>query len=288
MTIILDGKKVASKIRESVKIKAEEIEKQRGTKPSLCIIQGGNRPDSSQYVRNKIKACKDNNIDVDLDNIPENTENYFIELKKAVVMANLDYDGVIVQVPVPGISAEEQHELINIIYPERDVDGMTKAIESEFYTNSNSHSKTAPCTPMGIMEILKFYRIKLEGRKVVIIGRSNIVGRPLAHLMMTANATVTVCHSKTPLDDIYDYVDNADIVVCAIGKANFINNWDFQGIDWSNKVLIDVGTNRVGDKWYGDIDNNIKEKSYAYTPVPGGVGPMTITSLLQKVIDRVK
>lgn len=288
MTIILDGKKVSSTIREKVKNKAENIEKERGSKPSLGIIQGGDRPDSNQYVRNKIKASISNNIEPNLTKISMEDSNYFIKLKEAVIKANIECDGVMVQVPVPGLTLEQQNELINMIVPGKDVDGMTRIIESEFYTDSKSHKYSCPCTPMGIMSILDFYNISVEGKKVVVIGRSNIVGRPLAHLMITANATVTVCHSRTPLDDIYDYVKSADIVVCAIGKADFINSWDFQGIDWSDKVLIDVGTNRVGDKWFGDIAHNIKARSYAYTPVPGGVGPMTITSLLEKVVDRAK
>lgn len=286
MAKILCGKTVAEAVRADIKRKAEAYYKKNNHRPSLAIIQGGNRPDSNQYVGNKLRAAEKNSVLAVLDKIDENTEDYFDELKVAVQSANEIYDGVIVQVPVPGLTSDQQYELINMIRRGADVDGMTEWSESKFYTDSTSHKDTTPCTPMGIMTILEYYKIPLEGKKVVVIGRSNIVGRPLAHLMMTANATVTVCHSKTPLNDIVDYVESADIVVCAIGKAEFINNWDFQGIDWSNKVLIDVGTNRIGNEWFGDIAQNIKDKSYAYTPVPGGVGPMTITSLLQKVVDR--
>lgn len=287
MAIILDGKKVASAIRENIKDKAIEIEKNTGRKPSLCIIQGGDRPDSNQYVKNKIKASTDNNIFAELIKISDKEDDYFGKLKEAVAHANRVYDGIIVQVPVPGISLEQQNELINMIEPNKDVDGMTSVCESKFYTDKSSIEHTCPCTPMGIKMILDYYNVALEGKKAVIIGRSNIVGRPLAHLMLTSNATVTVCHSKTYKDDIYDYVNNADIVVCAIGEAEFINTWDFQGIDWSNKVIIDVGTNKVGDEWFGDISQKIKQKSYAYTPVPGGVGPMTITSLLYNLVNKI-
>ena len=288
MAKILCGKTLAKEIREQVKIMAEKKEEKNKNKPSLAIIQGGDRPDSNQYVSNKLKACKANNIDADLIKIPENDENYLTELRAAVVMANLEYDSVIVQVPIPGLTKEEQDQLINLIYSEKDVDGMKKITESKFYTDNTSHKQTAPCTPMGIMTILDYYNIPLSGENVVIIGRSDIVGRPLAHLMMIANATVTVCHSKTPWGKLHNHIKDADIVVCAVGKPEFINEKEFPYIDWSNKTLIDVGTNRVGDAWFGDISQSIKEKSYAYTPVPGGVGPMTITSLLQKVVDRAK
>ena len=288
MTKILCGKTVAKAVRADIRELAENYYKVNNCRPSLAIIQGGDRPDSNQYVRNKLKAAENNGIMATLNKIEEGTDDYFNELKLAVKTANEIYDGIIVQVPVPGLTSEQQKELINLIRRGADVDGMTEWAEGKFYTDPKSHKHTTPCTPMGIMKILEYYNISLEGKKVVIIGRSNIVGRPLAHLMMTANATVTVCHSRTPLNDIWDYINSADIVVCAIGKPEFINNWDFQGIDWSNKVLIDVGTNRVGNEWFGDISQQIKDKSYAYTPVPGGVGPMTITSLLQKVIDRAK
>ena len=288
MAIVLCGKTVAKNVREEIKKQAEIFSENNGRKPTLSIIQGGNRPDSNQYVKNKLKAAEDNGILARLNKISEDKENYFEELKLAVITANSNSDGVIVQVPVPGLTSEQQHQLVNMVGKDTDVDGMTEYSEGKFYTDVTSHKNTTPCTPMGIMTILKHYDIQVEGKKVVIIGRSNIVGRPLAHLMMTANATVTICHSKTPSNDIYDFVDNADIVVCAIGKPEFINNWDFQGIDWSNKVLVDVGTNRVGNEWFGDISQAVKEKSYAYTPVPGGVGPMTITSLLQKVVTRAK
>ena len=288
MAKILCGKTLAKEIREQVKIMAKEKEEKNNDKPILGIIQGGDRPDSNQYVSNKIKACRANNIDVDLIKIPENNKNYINELRAAVVMANIIYDGVIVQVPVPGLTKEEQDELINLIYPEKDVDGMTKITESKFYTDNTSHEQTTPCTPMGIMTILDHYDIPLRGENVVIIGRSDIVGKPLAHLMMKANATVTVCHSKTPSGKLHNHIEDADIVICAVGKPEFINEKAFPYINWSNKTLVDVGTNRVGDVWFGDISQSIKEKSYAYTPVPGGVGPMTITSLLQKVVDRAK
>lgn len=288
MAIILCGKTVSNHIREGIKVKAENIEKQRGSKPKLGIVQGGDRPDSNQYVNNKKRAADNNNIEHFHERVFDNNGIEYIENLIATARdLNSKCDGVIIQVPIPGLSQKEQDLVISSLDSRVDVDGMTKQVEGEFYTNSRTHNLTAPCTPKGIMSILSYYKIPLEGKKVVIIGRSDIVGRPLAHLMMKADATVTVCHSYTLLDDIYDYVKNADVVVCAIGKPEFINSWDFQGIDWSEKVLIDVGTNRVGDEWYGDIQQKIKDRSYAYTPVPGGVGPMTITSLLQKLVDRI-
>ena len=273
-------KLIREKILNDVKNDIERL----GIEPTLAIIKVNNDYASSVYVRNKVKTCESVGIKAEIIELnPDETD--YNKLHNTIIKAINENDSIIIQFPLCDKFKQYENELLKIIPYYKDCDGIVNQNILNLY---NNYKSILPCTVGGIDKLLKYHNIDIKGKNVVVIGRSKIVGKPMAQLMINQDATVTVCHSKTPLNDIWDYVANADIVVCAIGKPEFINNWDFQGIDWSNKVLIDVGTNRVGDEWFGDISQQIKDKSYAYTPVPGGVGPMTITSLLQKVMDRAE
>ena len=284
MAKILCGKTASNDIRSGLKKRVDEYKKRTGSDITLSIIQGGNRSDSNQYVGNKTVAAKNMGVGSNHIKISEHEEDYYSKLYDSISQSLKCSNGVILQVPVPGLNKDEQEKLIESISCDADVDSMTKEVVMKFYSNTEPSIVNTPCTPAGIMRLLEYYNIDVCGKKVVIIGRSEIVGRPLAHLMQCANATVTVCHSKTSKDDICKFIGIADMIVCAIGNPEYINSKDFSNIDWSDKILIDVGTNRVNDVWLGDISQEIKDMSFAYSPVPGGVGPMTITTLLEKVV----
>lgn len=283
MTILLDGKETAKNVRG----KLRELIWNSQLNPRLCIVQGGDRKDSDQYVRNKIRACKEVGIDVELVKIEKGTD-YVANLKEAVLEANEKFDAVIVQLPIPYITEETQRSIIELIDKEKDVDCLRLDSEGEFYSTQNP--QCAPCTPMGIMTLLKSYGIEMRGKKVCIIGRSKIVGRPVAELMIRENATVTVCHSRTPIEVMYREIAQSDIVISAAGVPELINECGLQkhckDIDLSKITIVDVGTNYVNGKWMGDVEESIKHRCHAYSPVPGGVGPMTIASLMQKVVSR--
>lgn len=281
--MILGGKELAKINRENTLTKYSDLDE----RPKLVIIQCGDRPDSNQYVKNKISAAKLYDVNTTLFKIPITEEGYLENIRNVIDIANNFADEIILQVPVPGVTPQQQDELINLIDSLKDVDCMTSKTEGQFYSNTSNDIATAPCTPTGIVSLLDHYKIPIESKKVCIIGRSKIVGRPLAHMFTNRNATVTLCHSYTSTSDVRMFINTADIIVCAVGIPNFINSSSFSGIDWSSKTLIDVGTNRVGDAWCGDIEESLKQRSYAYTPVPGGVGPMTISSLITKVFSRL-
>lgn len=283
MAVILDGKETAKEIKSELK----DLIWRSQLSPKLSIIQGGDRPDSNQYVRNKIRACQEVGIEVVLNKIVKD-DNYIDNLKEAVLEANKTSDGVIVQLPIPDVTPEMQRSILELIDKDKDVDCLRLDSEGAFYATQNN--QLAPCTPMGIMTLLKHYSIKMNGKKVCILGRSKIVGKPLAELMVRENATVTICHSKTPEEVFCREVLSSNIVISAVGCPNLISaerlsrfNKDF---NVSRLTFIDVGTNFVDGKWCGDVSQDIKDACYAYSPVPGGVGPMTIVSLLQKVVSR--
>lgn len=283
MAIILDGKETAKEIKAELK----DLIWRSQLSPKLSIIQGGDRQDSNQYVRNKIKACHEVGIDVVLNKIDKG-DNYIDNIKEAVLEANRTSDGVIVQLPIPGVTPEMQRSILELIDKDKDVDCLRLDSEGAFYATQNT--QLAPCTPMGIMTLLKHYNIDLNKKKVCIVGRSKIVGRPLAELMLRENATVTICHSQTPENIFCEEILSSDILVSAVGRPNLINGERLsnfhEDFDISHLTIIDVGTNYVDGKWCGDVSQQLKNACHAYSPVPGGVGPMTIVSLLQKVVSR--
>jgi methylenetetrahydrofolate dehydrogenase (NADP+)/methenyltetrahydrofolate cyclohydrolase len=281
--LLLNGTAVAKLRRESLKAKIAEFTKSVGRAPALATILVGDDPASHVYVKNKRKTCGEIGIkSIDRD-LPGSTTQE--QLLAAITELNNDnsVDGILVQLPLPKHLDSEQ--ALETLAPEKDPDGLT-------YENLGllwgGKKRVAPCTPSGVMKILEHYKIDVAGKRAVVIGRSNIVGKPMAHLLQEANATVTVVHSRTP--DIKVYTREADIVVVAAGKERFIGKEAFK----KDSVVIDVGMHRptmgeFANKLCGDVKfEELEGHVMAATPVPGGVGPMTIQMLLENTLDLAK
>ena len=275
MAMIIDGKAVSAQIREEIKEDVIAFTKKHGAAPSLTVIIVGEDPASQVYVRNKHKACEQVGIKSDIIRLPAETGED--ELLSLIDRLNGDktVNGILVQLPLPKHINEES--VICKISPEKDVDAFGYENVGRIYTG---HFDFLPCTPAGVMELLHRSGISVSGKECVVIGRSNIVGKPMAALLMHENGTVTVCHTKTK--DLSSHTRRADILVSSVGKANFIT----ADMVKEGAVIIDVGINHLHDgKLTGDVDyEGCFEKAAAITPVPGGVGPMTITMLLQNTL----
>ena len=278
MAVIIDGKEVAREKREQIKNRVESL-KSQGKTVGLAVIIVGENPASRVYVNNKKKGCLEVGIESFEYALPENTTEQ--ELKNLVEKLNNDdrVNGILCQLPLPKHINEDA--VINTISPKKDVDA--------FHPQNVGHIMIGdytflPCTPAGIMEMLKFYNISVSGKKCVVIGRSNIVGKPMAMLLLEENGTVEICHSRT--QNLKEETLSADILVAAVGKANFVT----EDMVKQGAVVIDVGMNRdENGKLCGDVDfENVKEKASYITPVPGGVGPMTITMLLENTVRAVE
>ena len=266
---ILDGKKVKLEMLNELKEKVKLLDRKLG----LAVIQIGEDPASSVYVRNKNKMAEDLNYNFKHIHLDEKVSEE--EVLKEIDKLNKDnnIDGILVQMPIPKhLNAKK---IQNKIDPLKDVDGLTDINMGKLSHNIDS---LIPCTPMGIISLLKYYNTPIEGKNVVIVGRSDLVGRPLASLMINNNATVTLCHSKT--DNLKKYTKMADILVVAIGKPNFITG----DMVKKNSTIIDVGINRTDNGLVGDVDfDSVKDKVKFITPVPGGVGQMTVLELGRNV-----
>lgn len=286
MSKILDGKLLARKIREDI-FKESICLQSQGETPKLAIIQGGNRDDSNQYIRNKMRACEESGIEAIHYKVEFNGDvaSYAAKISECIRVANSECHGVILQKPVPHISAECEDMLTDLISPKKDVDCLGSMAKAMFYTSRNN--KYLPCTPAGIIRLLKDNGISLKGKSCCVIGRSDVVGRPLALGFLNEDATIQICHSKTPIDKLLSAIKDSDVVVAAVGVPNFINKALLEDIDIADKVIVDVGVNYVDGKWTGDVEQSVKEMCKAYTPTPGGVGPMTIAMLLDRVIKNV-
>jgi len=275
MYILLDGKELSKKIKLEIAKDVAILIDDGKRSPSLAVILVGEDKASQTYVRNKIRATKKTGIISHEYKLSESSTEK--ELITIINFLNNDeeIDGILVQLPLPKQINEQK--IINLIAPEKDVDGFTPKNSGRFYTGLNS---LKPCTPSGIMELLKEYKIEIEGKSAVVLGRSNIVGKPIANMLLEKNATVTVCHSKTK--NLKEIVKNSDIVVSAIGKAEFIKE------DWIKEgaVVIDVGINyNEAGQLVGDVDfKNVADKCSFITPVPRGVGPMTIAMLMKNCL----
>ncbi len=274
MAIIIDGKKVSQEIKDEVKEKVAAL-KAKGIETTLAVIQVGNDPASTVYVGNKKKACEYTGIRSLAYEIPEETTEE--ELLKLVHSLNDrdDVDGILVQLPLPKHINEDR--VIQAISPAKDVDGFHPQSVGAL---SIGEPGFVSCTPAGIIELLKRYNIQIDGKECVIIGRSNIVGKPVSMLLLRENGTVTVCHSHTA--DLKEVAKRADILVVAIGKAKFVTaDYIKEGA-----AVIDVGMDRdENGKLCGDVDfESAVEKAGAITPVPGGVGPMTIAMLMNNCV----
>ena len=278
MAVIIDGKELAKKIRANLKIECEELKK-KNINSKLAVIMVGEDPASKVYVRNKSKACEDVGIEYEEYLLDVNTTQK--ELIELIEKLNNDktINGILLQSPIP--SNLDVNEAFRTISPQKDVDGFNPVNVGKLVLNQDTF---VSCTPYGIMKMFEEYNIDLTGKNVVILGRSNIVGKPLIHCCLNKNATVTSCHSKT--QNLAQKAREADILISAIGKANFVT----EDMVKENAVVIDVGINRLDNgKITGDVDfENVKEKASYITPVPGGVGPMTIAMLMNNVIKATK
>lgn len=278
MAEIIDGKKLAKKIREELKIKCDEL-KQKGIYPKLAVIMVGNNPASKVYVRNKSNACADVGVEYVEYLLEENIEQE--ELIELIKKLNEDktINGILLQSPIPmHLDINEAFKTITYI---KDVDGFSPASVGKLCIGEDTFIS---CTPYGVMKMLEEYNIDLNGKHVVILGRSNIVGKPLIQCCLQKNATVTICHSKT--QKLEKITKQADVLISAIGQPEFVKTDMIK----DKAVVIDVGINRNKDgKLVGDVDfENVKEKASYITPVPGGVGPMTIAMLMNNVIKAAE
>ena len=272
---IIDGQRISESLRLSI-AEAVKNRKEGARAPGLAVIIVGDNPASRIYVNNKKKACEIcgfYSIEYALD---ENAEEK--ELLELIEKLNRDdnIDGILCQLPLP--SQIDENKVIDAIAPEKDVDGFSPVNTGNLLSGKPCF---APCTPAGVVEMLKYEGIEIAGKHCVIVGRSNIVGKPAALLMLQENATVTVCHSRTK--NLAEEVSRADIVIAAIGKANFIT----ADMVKEGAVVVDVGINRLeSGKVTGDVDFETVSKKASYiTPVPGGVGPMTITMLMKNTLE---
>jgi len=272
---IIDGKKIGSEIRAEVKKEVDIFLATYGHAPTLAVVFVGDHPASSVYVRNKHKACEEVGIRSLSVKLPDDVSEE--ELLTVVEDLNTreDVHGILVQLPLP--RHIDESKVIHAISPVKDVDGFHPFNIGSLLLGEKGF---VPCTPAGIIELLDRYNLPIEGKHAVVVGRSNIVGKPIAQLLLKRNATVTVCHSKTK--DLADYTSKADILVVAIGKANFIHATDVK----PGAVVIDVGINRNEEgKLCGDVDfASVSQVASSITPVPGGVGPMTIAMLMKNTL----
>ena len=275
---ILDGKKLSNEIIEELKVRCDEL-KEKGIKPKFAVIMVGNDKASQIYVKNKRKACERIGIECVECFLDENIQQKELIDKIKELNSDNTIHGILLQSPIPKhLNINEAFETIS---PKKDIDGFNPTNVGKLCLNQNTF---VSCTPFGIIKLLDKYGIDLAGNKVTIIGRSNIVGKPLIQCFLNKNATVTICHSKT--DDIKEHTKDADIVVVAIGKPKFLK----ENMVKKNSVIIDVGINRDDNgKIIGDVDfENVSKKSSYITPVPGGVGPMTIAMLMNNVIKAAE
>lgn len=276
--MILDGKELSKKRKSELKQEVLRLKDIYNKVPKLDIIMVGNNPASQIYVRNKIKACAFCNIESELIHLEETVT--MEELLNIIDKLNNDesVNGIIAQLPLP--SHLNEQIVIDSISPNKDVDGFSLINKGKLFCGIPSFT---PATPQGIMTMLEEYNIDPKGKSAVVIGRSNIVGKPMAQLLLNKHATVTICHSRTT--NLSEVAKQADILVVAIGKANFVT----KDMVKPGATVIDVGINRIDDKLYGDVDfEQVKDVAGYISPVPGGVGPMTITTLLEHTVKAFK
>lgn len=278
MGTLIDGKTVSAAVKESVRLEVEQL-KREGVEACLAVIIVGSDPASRVYVNNKKKACELTGIRSEEYALPEETTQQ--ELLSLIDRLNADekVNGILCQLPLP--KHIDENTVIERIDPKKDVDMFSCVNVGKMWVGDGVF---LPCTPAGVMELLAYYHIDLCGKNCVVVGRSNIVGKPMACLLLEKNATVTVCHSRTK--NLAEICRSADVIVAAVGKAKFIT----ADMVKDGAVVVDVGINRnENGKLCGDVDfENVKEKASFITPVPGGCGPMTIAMLMKNTVAAVK
>lgn len=273
----IDGREVAKKWKEHAAQRAQALT-EKGVTPHLAVIVAGDNPASQVYVRNKENACLRAGIRSTILRLPESCTQEELEGAVAALNADQGVHGILVQLPLP--KGLDEARVLALIDPEKDVDGFHAMNTGKLMSGQPGF---VPCTPLGVMKLLEAYNIPTRGRHAVVIGRSNIVGKPMAMLLLAADATVTVCHSKT--ENLADITRQADILVAAVGKANFVTGDMIK----PGATVIDVGINRVDGALVGDVNAEEAAQKAAYlTPVPGGVGQMTIAMLLSNTLDAAE
>ena len=273
--IKMDGKALSLSLEAELKLKVDALREKNARIPKLVVVLVGDNPASQTYVKNKAKACERVGF---LSEIIELDGS----ISQEIVLSTIDrlnrdetVDGILVQLPVP--KHLDAKAIVHTLDPNKDVDGLHPLNVAKLYENEKGF---VPCTPKGIMRLLKEYQINVVGKHCVVLGRSNLVGRPVAQLLLNENATVTICHSKT--QNLSEFTKQADIIVVAIGRANFLTSKDVNHAE----CIIDVGINRVDGRLVGDVAyEELVDKVDAMTPVPGGVGPMTIGMLLENTLE---
>ncbi len=276
--MIIDGKKQAEIIRNEIKKEISDLKKKSGKIPSLTVILIGDYAPSLIYVKNKEKSAREVGINSEIIKYPKNVSEKDILEKIEELNKNDKISGILVQLPLPSQISKEK--IINAISPSKDVDGFNPINVGNL---SSGYDSIVPCTPLGCLLLIKNTESNLAGKHAVIIGRSNLNGKPMAQLLLKENCTVTIVHSKT--NDLQNECLKADILVAAVGVPNLIKK------DWvkKNAIVIDVGINKVGEKIVGDVNfDELKDNVKAITPVPGGVGPMTIACLLKNTLTCFK
>ena len=276
--MIIDGKKEAEIIRNEIKKEISDLKKMNGKTPTLTVILIGDFAPSLIYVKNKEKRAREVGINSEIIKYPKNVSEKDILEKIKELNKNDEISGILVQLPLP--SQISKKKIINAIHPSKDVDGFNPINVGNL---SSGYESIVPCTPLGCLLLIKKIEPNLAGKHAVIIGRSNLNGKPMAQLLLKENCTVTIAHSKT--DDLQNECLKADILVAAAGVPNLIKkNWVKK-----NTIVIDVGINKVGEKIVGDVNfDALKDNVKAITPVPGGVGPMTIACLLKNTLTCFK
>ncbi|MDY0408399.1 bifunctional methylenetetrahydrofolate dehydrogenase/methenyltetrahydrofolate cyclohydrolase FolD [Virgibacillus soli] len=278
MSTIISGKKLSRDMREEMKLEIDQLRK-IGIKPHLTVIIVGDDPASESYVRGKEKACDEIGMDSTIHKLPSSTseKELLIEINK--LNEDSSVHGILVQLPLPAHIHEQK--VIASIHPDKDVDGFHPTNVGKMLTGQDTF---LPCTPYGIITMLRSINVELEGKHAVVIGRSNIVGKPVGQLLLNEDATVTYCHSKTT--NLQQYTKTADILIVAVGRPHVVNADHIK----KGAVVIDVGVNRLENgSLTGDVNfEQVKDVASYITPVPGGVGPMTITMLLKNTIKAAK
>ncbi len=279
MAKLIDGKKIASLVREDIKRRTADFIAETGVTPGLAVIIVGDNPASKVYVRNKKAACVEAGFKSEVIELPTETTNEQLLVKIEELKADSTIHGILVQLPLPAHLDEKA--VLEAIPPEKDVDAFHVVNTGKIMLGDYNF---LPCTPAGVMKLFEYENIDISGKECVVVARSNIVGKPMAMLLLHANGTVTICHSRTK--NLADVTCRADILVVAIGKADFITG----DMVKEGAVVIDVGMNRNSEgKLTGDVDfASVESKASAITPVPGGVGPMTITILLENTLTAAK
>ena len=276
--VLIDGKKVSTQIRGRLEKETAELKTKIGRTPGLATVLVGEDPASAVYVRNKNKICHEIGFQSFGQNLSaETTEEELLDIIKKL-NSNDEVNGILVQLPLPDHIDSEK--ILLSIDPEKDVDGFHPINVGKL---AIGNALLTPCTPTGIIALLDYYKIEIPGKHAVVLGRSNIVGKPVAHLLLQRHATVTICHSKTK--NLQQVTRQADILIAAVGRPHFVNS----DMVKEGTAVIDVGINRVDGKLTGDVDfDQVAEKAGLITPVPGGVGPMTIALLMENTLKAFK